>query len=208
LFKLSADFVITVPIGFVYSIHDSTEVAIQKMIDASRRMIDMQSQVGEAREGWGINPVIKKHLELEIKTLQNAPRDPDKLRKLLEIKQRQKEEADHIEDTQRLVTEIEMLKVVIFLVCRNRGKEEGLKLASLSMAEDSKKSKTIELLTGTQYISLNGRAYVAGCNKSYAYIFSTFSMQDEVTSRASFFASRACWLSIKCRLKPSSFKHV
>ena len=82
-----------VPIGLVYSIHDSTEVAIQKMIEATQRMIDVQSQVqGEARkEGWGINPVMKKHLELEIKTLQNAPRDADKLRRLLEVKQRQKE---------------------------------------------------------------------------------------------------------------------
>ena len=47
--------------GLVYSIHDSTaEVAIQKMIDAGQRMIDVQSQVeGEAREeGWGINPVM------------------------------------------------------------------------------------------------------------------------------------------------------
>ena len=77
------------------------------MIDFSQRMIDVQSQVtGEAREeGWGINPVMKRHLELEIKTLQNAPRDPDKLKQLLELKQRQKEGADHIEDTQRLVTE-------------------------------------------------------------------------------------------------------
>jgi hypothetical protein len=41
----------------------------------------------------------------------------------LEIKQRQKEEADHLEDTQRLVTEIEMLKLVLFLVCRNERKE-------------------------------------------------------------------------------------
>jgi methyl coenzyme M reductase beta subunit len=108
-----------VPIGLVDSIHDSTEVAIQKMIEASQRMIAVNSQVqGEAREGWGINPVVKKHLELEIKTLQNAPRDADKLRRLLEIKQRQKEEAMHIEDTQRLVTEIEMLKVVLYLVSR------------------------------------------------------------------------------------------
>jgi hypothetical protein len=62
-------------IALVYSIHDPTEVAIQKMIDASQRMIAMNSQVqGEAREeGWGINPVMKKHLELEIKTLQNTP---------------------------------------------------------------------------------------------------------------------------------------
>jgi hypothetical protein len=97
-----------IPIGLVYSIPgaDSTEVAIQKMIEASQRMLDVNSQVkGEAKEGWGINPVMKRHLELEIKTLQNAPRDAAKLRKLLEVKQRQKEEADHIEDTQRLVTE-------------------------------------------------------------------------------------------------------
>ena len=33
--------------------------------------------------------------------LQNAPRDADKLRRLLEIKQRQKDDAIHIEDTQR-----------------------------------------------------------------------------------------------------------
>jgi hypothetical protein len=102
----------------VYSIHDSTEVAIQKMIEASQRMIAVNSRLGgEAREGWGINPVMKRHLESEIKTLQNAPRDADKLRKLLEVKQRQKEEAMHIEDTQRLVTEIEMLKVVLYMVC-------------------------------------------------------------------------------------------
>ncbi len=67
-----------------------------------------------------INPATKRHFELEIDTLQNAPRDADKLRRLLEIKQRQKEEADHIEDTQGLVTEIEMLEVVLYLVSRKR----------------------------------------------------------------------------------------
>jgi hypothetical protein len=127
-----------VPIGLVYSIHDSTEVAIQKMIDASQRMITMHSQVpGGASEGWGINPAIKKHLELEIKTLQNAPRDADKLRKLLEIKQRRKEEADPLEDTQRLVTEIEMLKVVFSLICRdNRIRKE-------EEEKESKKSSSV-----------------------------------------------------------------
>jgi hypothetical protein len=81
-------------------------------------MIAVNSQVqGQAKDGWGINPIMKKHLELEIRTLQNAPRDAEKLRKLLELKQRQKEEqAMHIEDTQKLVTEIEMLKVVLYLV--------------------------------------------------------------------------------------------
>jgi hypothetical protein len=53
--------------------------------------------------------------------LQNAPRDEDKLRELLKLKERQDEqEATHIEDTQTLVTEVEMLKVVWYLVCRNR----------------------------------------------------------------------------------------
>jgi hypothetical protein len=88
----------------VYSIHDSTdEVATQKMIDASQRMIAVNSHVGgEAKDGWGLNTAMKKHLELEIRTLHNAPRDADKLRRLLEFKQIQKEEeAMHIDDTQR-----------------------------------------------------------------------------------------------------------
>jgi hypothetical protein len=98
-----------IPIGLVYSIYDSTEVAMQKMIDTSQGMLKMNSQ------GEGMSPPMKKHLELEIKTLENAPRDADRVRRLLQIKQRQKEEAMHIEDTQRLVAEIEMLKVVLYL---------------------------------------------------------------------------------------------
>jgi hypothetical protein len=50
-----------------------------------------------------MSPPIKRHLELEIEILQNAPRDADKLKRLLQIRQRQKEEAIHIEDTQRLL---------------------------------------------------------------------------------------------------------
>jgi hypothetical protein len=65
-------------------------VAIQKMIDFSQRMIDVQSKVtGEPKDSWSLNTVMKSHLELEIKTLQNAPRDIDKLRRLLKLKQRQ-----------------------------------------------------------------------------------------------------------------------
>jgi hypothetical protein len=85
------------------------------MIDASQGIITIMDSQGE-----GMSPPMKKHLELEIKILKNAPRDADKLRKLLQVKQRQKEEADHTEDTQRLVTEIEMLKVVLYLASRNR----------------------------------------------------------------------------------------
>jgi demethoxyubiquinone hydroxylase (CLK1/Coq7/Cat5 family) len=84
------------------------------MIEASQRMITIKSQ-GEL---GGINPVIKKHYELQIKTLQNAPRDADNLRRLLKVKQRQKKEAEHIEDTQGLVTEIEMLRVVLYCIWR------------------------------------------------------------------------------------------
>jgi hypothetical protein len=52
-----------VSIGLVYSIHDSTEVAIQKMIEASQRMITTHTHVpGEASEGWGINSAVKRHL--------------------------------------------------------------------------------------------------------------------------------------------------
>jgi hypothetical protein len=48
----------------------------------------------------GLSHIMRRHLELEIRTLQNAPRDADQLRRLLEIKRRQKDEATHIEDTQ------------------------------------------------------------------------------------------------------------
>ena len=77
------------------------------------------------------NLITNKDLELQIKTLQNAPRDvDDKLERLLSLKERQKEEAMYMEDTERLVTEIEMLRVVLYLVCRNndmhthRGKQQ------------------------------------------------------------------------------------
>jgi hypothetical protein len=95
----------------VFSIYDLTEVAIQKMIDASERMIRVNSQVegGRGELVGGLNPATKRHLELQIKTLQNAPRDADKLKWLLKIEQREKKEATDIEDTERLVTEIEML---------------------------------------------------------------------------------------------------
>jgi len=84
------------------------------MIEASQRMLTVNSQ----ETLGGLSPPQKRHLELEIKTLQNAPRDAEKLEKLLKAKQRQKEEAMHIEDTQRSVTEIEMLKVILYLVSR------------------------------------------------------------------------------------------
>src|ERR671919_2253839 len=86
-------------IGLGFSIYDSTEEAIQKMINEQLN-----------------SPPVNEHFKLQIKTLQDAPRDADKLERLLKVKRRQKEEAMHMEDTQRLVVEeIEMLKVVLHL---------------------------------------------------------------------------------------------
>jgi hypothetical protein len=51
------------------------------MIEASQKMISEQN-----------NPIINEHFELKINTLQNAPRDPDRLEQLLQSKERQNEE--------------------------------------------------------------------------------------------------------------------
>jgi hypothetical protein len=56
------------------------------MIDASQRMITMSSQ----GETGGMSPPQKRHLELQVKTLENAPRDADKLERLLQVKRRQR----------------------------------------------------------------------------------------------------------------------
>jgi hypothetical protein len=71
-----------------------------------------------------INPAMKRHWESEIKILRDAPRDPEKLRGILKVKQQEYEKAQDREDIERLVPEIEMLKFVLFLVCRNIKKEE------------------------------------------------------------------------------------
>ena len=91
------------------------------MIEASQTMITLSSQ----GETGGMSPPQKRHLELQIKTLQEAPRDAEKLERLLKVKRRQKDEAMYIEDTQRLVTQIEMLKVVLCLVRRGVKKESS-----------------------------------------------------------------------------------
>jgi hypothetical protein len=47
------------------------------------------------------NLIVNKHFELEIKTLQTAPKDEEKLEAFLKENEREKEEAMHIDDTQR-----------------------------------------------------------------------------------------------------------
>jgi hypothetical protein len=57
-----------------------------------------------------------KHFGLQIRTLQTAPRDESKLREILEKKEREYQRAEDGKVIERLVTEIEMLKYVLFLV--------------------------------------------------------------------------------------------
>jgi hypothetical protein len=72
--------------------------------------------------------VLNNHFKLKIKTLQNAPRDADKLQRLLRAKERENDEAMHMKDIERLVTEIEMLRVVLYLVVsRGEQVEKGKK---------------------------------------------------------------------------------
>ena len=51
------------------------------MVEASQRRVKINSQ----REQGEMSPALKRHLELQIKTLQNTPRDPDKLKRLLKV---------------------------------------------------------------------------------------------------------------------------
>lgn len=51
-----------VPIGLVYSIHDSTEQVIQKMIEGVQRMIRINNSQEEEPE-IRINPAMKRHFE-------------------------------------------------------------------------------------------------------------------------------------------------
>jgi hypothetical protein len=64
----------------VYSIHDSTEDAIRKMIEAIQKIMINEQHV---------NPAVNEHFKLQIKMLQNAPRDADKLERLLKIKEKE-----------------------------------------------------------------------------------------------------------------------
>jgi hypothetical protein len=50
------------------------------MIEASQRMMSKHPR----RARRGMSPSLKRHLKLEIKALENAPRDADKLEHLLQ----------------------------------------------------------------------------------------------------------------------------
>jgi hypothetical protein len=88
------------------------EEVVQRKIEAMTRFI------GEDKEGIQIGSVTKRHFQLEIQTLQNAPRDVAKLEQIIKAKEKQNEEATHFEDTQRLLTLKCSRGCIGFLVCR------------------------------------------------------------------------------------------
>jgi hypothetical protein len=113
--------------GLVHPVPDSTEIIIQRTIEGIQKMIrPYESKEREIPQiaVIEINPAMKRHWELQIKILRDAPRDAVKLREILIIKQKEYEKATDREGIERLVPEIEMLKFVLFLVCRNIKKEE------------------------------------------------------------------------------------
>ena len=93
---------------------------IQTRLNPVNNMTPEEEEMEEKMAVIKISEATQKHFNLQTKTLQNAPRDPDKLREILKEKQKEYEKAEDSEDIEDLVTEIEVLKFVLFLVNRNR----------------------------------------------------------------------------------------
>jgi hypothetical protein len=91
------------------SIYDSTEVVVQELIDECQRNIDEQYS----------SLVANEYLKRKMKTLQNAPRDLKKLERLLKQKEKECEKANYVLDIESLVAEIEVLRVIRYLINRN-----------------------------------------------------------------------------------------
>ena len=89
-----------------------------------------------------MSPPIKRHLELEIEILQKAPRDANKLERLLKVKGRQEEGAIHIEDTQRLVTEI--MKCYGCIAFCEEQQRKTTRLCSSNFCEISEKENQVD----------------------------------------------------------------
>ncbi len=85
----------------------------------------------EDEEGAGvitISAVAVKRCELQINILKTAPRDEDKLMEILQVKEVEYEKAQDSEEIEQLITEIDMLKYLLFLVNRrNVAAEEEIR---------------------------------------------------------------------------------
>jgi hypothetical protein len=91
------------------SIYDSTEVVIQELVDECQRNIDEQYN----------SLVANEYLKQKMNSLQNAPRDLQKLERLLKQKEKECEKARYVLDIESLVAEIEVLRVIRYLINRN-----------------------------------------------------------------------------------------
>jgi phage host-nuclease inhibitor protein Gam len=91
------------------SIYDSTEVVIQELVDECQRSIDEQYN----------SLVANEYLKQKMKTLQDAPRDLKKLERLMKQKEKECEKTKYALDIESLVAEIEVLRVIRYLINRN-----------------------------------------------------------------------------------------
>jgi hypothetical protein len=82
----------------VYSIPDLTEAVIEEMVKECQRKISKQHD--------NHNSITNENLKLKIRTPQNAPIDLKKLEQLLKQKECESETVRHVQDLERLVTEI------------------------------------------------------------------------------------------------------
>ena len=109
---------------------DFIENHVNKMIHRIRTFLNPQhgNTTPEEEEAAGaatkvkkvlaVNPATKKYAELRIKILQDSPRDADELKEILQAKEEEYEKVQGSERIERLITEIDMLKYLLFLVNR------------------------------------------------------------------------------------------
>jgi hypothetical protein len=102
---------------------DFIEEHVNRMIKGIRTFLNPQydkittpEEEEQAAAVITINPATKKYSELKIKILQYSPRDADKVKEILQVKEDEYEKAQDSENIERLVTEINTLKYLLFLV--------------------------------------------------------------------------------------------
>ena len=108
------------------AVQDPTEATIARMVEGIQKFLNPQygsmtpeEEKEQEKAVIRTSAATQKHSELQIRTLRDASRDLNRLRELLHKKQRKYERAINSEVIEPLVTEIEMLKFVLFLVKRN-----------------------------------------------------------------------------------------
>ena len=94
----------------------TTEVVIQELIDECQRNIDEQYN----------SLVANEYLKQKMNTLQNAPRDLKKLERLLKQKEKECKKAKYALDIESLVAEIEVLRVISYLINRNNDNDRRM----------------------------------------------------------------------------------